>query len=175
MDEYRNCAISLRQFSIIISIISNYESTNLKKIFPPAFLLLFIIAQAVLHYLLPIKRWIEYPYTLWGLWPTIEALGTVIWIRYVFFIRDTTIKPFQKSSNLITSGAFKYSRNPIYLCMAVFLVGTAILFGTASPWLVVPFFPWLINGKFIKVEEQMLEDEFGEDYHEYKAKVRRWI
>jgi protein-S-isoprenylcysteine O-methyltransferase Ste14 len=99
----------------------------------------------------------------------------VFYLRYIFYRRDTTIKPFAKSDQLITNGIYRISRNPIYIGMVVFLVGTAILFGSATPWIVRPFYPWLINRKFILIEEEMLEKEFGEEYRKYKSRVRRWI
>ena len=147
----------------------------MKKIYPPAYLLMFIIAQTALHYLLPLGRVIQHPYTKIGLLLTAGSLLMVFYLRYIFYHRDTTIKPFAKSDQLITNGIYRISRNPIYIGMVVFLVGTAILFGSATPWIVIPFYPWLINRKFILIEEEMLEKEFGEEYRKYKSRVRRWI
>ena len=147
----------------------------MKKIFPPAYLLIAIIIQTALHYSLPIACLIEHPNRLWGLLPTVGCFLTVIYLRYIFHRHDTTIKPFEKSNRLITNGVYKLSRNPIYLCMAVFLGGTALLFGTASPWIVIPLFPLLINRKFIRAEEAMLVETFGDEYLLYKHRVRRWI
>jgi len=147
----------------------------MKKIFPPAYLLIFILFQTALHYSLPIARLISYPDTLWGLLPTVGSFLLVLYARFVFHRRDTTIKPFEKSNQLITNGIYRISRNPIYLGMVIFLVGSAMLFGTASPWIVIPVYPWLISRIFIRVEESMLEEGFGGEYRQYKSQVRRWI
>ena len=55
------------------------------------------------------------------------------------------------------------------------LVGEAIWFGTATPWLAIPVFVWLITTHFIRHEEAMLEQRFGAHYREYQSRVRRWV
>ena len=58
--------------------------------------------------------------------------------------------------------------------MIIFLLGLWICLGSLTLVFVDPLFSWLIQEVFIKEEERMLEDKFGEDYREYKATVRRW-
>ena len=85
------------------------------------------------------------------------------------------IKPFKRSSVLVTTGPYRYSRNPMYLGLVLILIGIAILQGSISPVLVIPVFIWLITNNIIKKEEKMLEETFGDAYLEYKKQVRRWI
>jgi protein-S-isoprenylcysteine O-methyltransferase Ste14 len=99
----------------------------------------------------------------------------LLFCAYIFRQNNTTIKPFQKSSYLVKEGIFEYSRNPIYLAMTIVLIGWWIFLGSLTPVSIIPLFTWLIQEKFIKQEEQMLETEFGEEYQEYKATVRRWF
>ena len=63
----------------------------------------------------------------------------------------------------------------MYLGMVVVLVGIAVLFGNASPFLIAPMFGWLIQTKFVKFEEALLEKTFGDEYLRYKQNVRRWL
>ena len=63
----------------------------------------------------------------------------------------------------------------MYLGFALILFGTAGLFGTLTPFLVVPVFMVLIEKDFIRGEEKMLEQKFGQIYLGYKQMVRRWI
>jgi protein-S-isoprenylcysteine O-methyltransferase Ste14 len=105
-------------------------------------------------------------------------LGYILVVVYcagIFQRKGTTIKPFEESSYLVDGGLFGYSRNPIYLGMVVVLLGLWCVLGSLTSLLVIPVFVWLIQEKFIKEEEKMLEDKFGEEYREYKAKVRRWL
>ena len=76
---------------------------------------------------------------------------------------------------MVTSGVFRFTRNPMYMGFTLILFGAAVLFGTLSPFLVIPFFMALIERRFIRTEEKMLELKFGQAYLDYKKKVRRWI
>ena len=75
----------------------------------------------------------------------------------------------------MTDGLYRFSRNPMYLGMALVLVGVAILLGSLTPFGVVAFFVGWIHIQFIRREEEMLSTQFGQDWLEYKAQVRCWI
>jgi protein-S-isoprenylcysteine O-methyltransferase Ste14 len=59
--------------------------------------------------------------------------------------------------------------------MIVTLVGLWLFLGSLSPAIVIPFFAWLIQERFIKIEEQMLEEKFGAQYQDYQHQVRRLL
>ena len=59
--------------------------------------------------------------------------------------------------------------------MVLLLAGIAIGFSSATPWLVVLLFVWLVTARFIVAQERKLEAAFGRQYVDYKAKVRRWF
>ena len=109
----------------------------------------------------------------------IFLIGMLILINPIFkFIKSkTTIDPikFKKVNKLITSGIYKYSRNPMYLGLLMIVISTSILylniFSIATPML---FYFW-INRFQIKREEIFLTEKFGKEYLLYKAKTRRWI
>lgn len=87
----------------------------------------------------------------------------------------TNVEPWKPTTTLIISGAHKYSRNPIYVAMAVTYLGIAIA-ATSLVAIVLLFFCLLLIRIFvIAKEEAYLEDKFGEEYLQYKQKVRRWI
>ena len=88
---------------------------------------------------------------------------------------NTTVKPFEKSSHLVTDGLYRFSRNPMYLGMALVLMGVAALFGSLASFGMVLLFVGWIDTQFIRREEEMLCTQFGQDWLEYKARVRRWI
>ena len=77
----------------------------------------------------------------------------------------TTISPLRpnKTSSLITSGIYNYTRNPMYLGLLLILISTAL------------FIKNFINKNQILPEEQILENIFGEEYRNYTKKVKRWI
>ena len=109
----------------------------------------------------------------------ILLIGALILINPIFkFIKSkTTIDPikFKKVNKLITSGIYKYSRNPMYLGLLMIVISTSIfylnIFSITTPFL---FYFW-INRFQIKREEIFLTEKFGREYMSYKIKTRRWI
>lgn len=144
-------------------------------VYPPVYLLAALALMILLHWFVPVGQIVP----LWGKWLGIGVflLGTAIGIALsaVFGRRQTTIKPFQRSSVLITDGLYRYSRNPIYLGMALILLGVALFLGSVTPFFVIPLFVALIQQRFIRHEERMLAETFGDDYRAYQRRTRRWI
>ena len=109
----------------------------------------------------------------------ILLIGILILINPIFkFIKSkTTIDPikFKKVNKLITSGIYKYSRNPMYLGLLMIVVSTSIfylnIFSITTPF----FFYFWISRFQIKREEIFLTEKFGKEYLLYKTKTRRWI
>jgi len=148
---------------------------KIKKIMPPTWLLIAIVAMLMFHFLLPVA-WIVSP--LWKLLGLIFiALGVMMNLiaDKAFHQLHTTVKPFEESSVLVTSGVFQISRNPMYLGFVFILTGIAILLRSLSPYLVVSAFAFLIDRTYIKAEEGMLAEKFGARWEAYKAKTRRWL
>ena len=73
----------------------------------------------------------------------------------------TTVKPFEESTALITTGVFRISRHPMYFGMVLILVGIALLMGSLAPYVVIPIFAIVMDRVFIKIEERMFEEIFG--------------
>ena len=94
-----------------------------------------------------------------------------------FIKLKTSIDPikFKKVNKLITSGIYKYSRNPMYLCLLMVVISSTIfflnVFSITTPFI---FYYW-INRFQIKREENFLTKKFGKEYLLYKTKTRRWI
>ena len=94
-----------------------------------------------------------------------------------FFKRKTTITPLnpEKASALVTDGFYRFTRNPMYLGMALLLCAVMLWTGSLTGLLVIPLFAWILTQVQIKPEEAALERIFGDDYRSYKARVRRWM
>ncbi|WP_318459735.1 methyltransferase family protein [Photobacterium leiognathi] len=89
---------------------------------------------------------------------------------------NTTIDPRypQKTSRLVTTGIYRFTRNPMYLGLVFFLFAAAFYFSALSCFVVVPVFIWVMNNFQIEPEEAVLLAMFGEDYQHYCQTVRRW-
>ncbi len=87
----------------------------------------------------------------------------------------TNVDPREPATVLVTEGPFKYTRNPLYTSLTLFYVGIATLVNTLWAMLLLPIVLFVINRGVIAREERYLERKFGEQYIQYKARVRRWI
>lgn len=146
-----------------------------RKVLPPVYLLLAFALMELLHRVAPLGRFIEAPYSYLGVVPLLAGLLVSATAARSFRKAGTPVVPFEPSTALVTSGFFRYTRNPMYLGMVLMLAGVAVLLGSLSPLLVIPVFVWIIKSNFIRGEEQFLEGIFGEQYLSYKRRVRRWI
>ena len=88
---------------------------------------------------------------------------------------DTPVDPREPVSRLVTTGPFRYTRNPAYLALTMIYTGVASLANALSCMLLLPAVVLVMQRGVIEREESYLEDRFGEDYLRYKAQVRRWI
>lgn len=87
----------------------------------------------------------------------------------------TDMVPFREVSALVTGGVYRWTRNPMYLGMTLILFATAVTVGAASALLVPPLFMLIIQWRYIIHEEALLESRFGEEYRDYRRRVRRWL
>lgn len=88
---------------------------------------------------------------------------------------QTTINPHKGASSLVSSGPFRFSRNPIYVSLTALHLGIGFL--ASSTWVLVMLL-WvlpLLQRFVIEREEEHLHDRFGQEYIDYCARVRRWL
>jgi protein-S-isoprenylcysteine O-methyltransferase Ste14 len=147
----------------------------MKQIRPPAYLLAGIVISVTLHLLLPLQQILVFPWRLFGFLPLFVGIVLNVLADRAFKCHNTTVKPLEKSSALVTAGVFKISRNPMYLGMSLIILGIAMLLGSASPFAVAVLLAVLFDRLFISTEERMLEETFGDRFREYCKRVRRWI
>jgi len=148
---------------------------NRPRLLPPTILLITILVMLCVHFLSASIKIIPSPWNLLGSIFVFPGIVLNLLGDRLFQQAGTTVKPGEESSFLVTTGVFRFSRNPMYLGFALILTGAAVLCGTFAPFLVIPVFIILVEKHFIISEETMLERTFGWAYLEYKEKVRRWL
>lgn len=146
-----------------------------KNIMPTTYLLVAILLCVALHLLTPISYLLPSPWNLTGLIPLFFGVWINLSADRAFKEAETTVKPFKESNALIQDGAFRWSRNPMYLGFAAILLGISVLLRSLSPYIAVVVFVVLMDLVFIRVEEQMLEEKFGDEWRRYRSRVRKWI
>ena len=106
-------------------------------------------------------------------------LGFIILISAVRLFRkdETTVNPLspEQATKLVTDGIFKYSRNPMYLGMALVLGSIAVFFNLIGGIILVALFCAYITKFQILPEERAMRDLFSDDFDKYTKVTRRWI
>ena len=144
----------------------------MKITFPPIILLASFVLQITLLFFFPISIDLSF---LLGLILIISGIS-LVFVSFRFMRKmKTTFIPDGTPKVLISSGPFRFSRNPIYLGMLTFLVGVAFLMSSMSAIIISFIFGVIINFTWISHEEKKLKELFSEDWENYSSKVRRWI
>lgn len=115
------------------------------------------------------------PYTYLGIALMLLGLVMANWAAITFRKVKTSFQLHGESSALTTSGPFRFSRNPMYLSMLIWLAGLAVLLGSLTPFLFPILLLLLANFLIIPLEERNMGQRFGTEYAEYKRRVRRWL
>jgi protein-S-isoprenylcysteine O-methyltransferase Ste14 len=94
---------------------------------------------------------------------------------FSFKSRGTPVRPGAEPTQLVLSGPYRITRNPMYL--GLLLISIGCFFAMESLWFVVPpiLFFWVINFRLIPFEEQLMKEHFGAEYEAYRHRVRRWL
>jgi protein-S-isoprenylcysteine O-methyltransferase Ste14 len=86
----------------------------------------------------------------------------------------TSPNPNQPTTALVVTGPYRFTRNPLYLSMALIYAGIAFIAVSAGALVLLPVAMAIVNRNAM-LEEAYLERRFGETYRAYKARVRRWV
>jgi len=143
--------------------------------FPPGIPIIGLLAGWGLGVLWPI-HFVWPAWTGWvGWFLLIAPLCLAIWAAVTFRRHSTPVNPLGKVTTIVTAGPFGYSRNPMYVSLLLSYIGGIMAFRLVwSAILLVPLFLLLKYG-VVGPEERHLEGVFGEQYTDYKKRVRRWL
>jgi protein-S-isoprenylcysteine O-methyltransferase Ste14 len=144
---------------------------------PPLVYLVAVIAGGLLHELvLPLPLPLA-PAVRVGVAAIGAGLGLALLAGALGLFRRTgqDPKPWKSTPEILSTGVYRFTRNPMYLGMA--LLQTAIGVGWANGWVValVPGVLAVVHASAIRHEEAYLERKFGDTYLGYKSSVRRWL
>ncbi len=147
--------------------------------FPPP--LLFILGFAVsllVHKFLPlylIADSLTWVFSIIGRLFTLIGLAFMIWGLLTFHRFRTAISPYQRASQVVTSGPYRFSRNPMYVGFTIAYIGGILTKNTLWAPLLLPVILWLLVVLVIRPEERYLTQAFGSVYTDYANRVRRWL
>jgi protein-S-isoprenylcysteine O-methyltransferase Ste14 len=141
---------------------------------PPIIFLAAILLGIVLNLVWPLP--FRQASLVW-LGPLIILCAVALFLRSLreFRAAGTSVRGSQRSTTIVRTGPYRYSRNPIYLSFILLVLGLAVWLNTL--WLLVTLVPAVgfIAAIVIPREERFLERNFQDQYLSYKAAVRRWL
>lgn len=147
------------------------------KIPPLLVMLLFAVMMLALDRFLPVGEFDFFGretlnYIIWGLAVLIVLISVL-----QFFMAKTTTNPMDpsKAKQLVITGIYSYTRNPMYLAMLMFLIGFGLRLGNAFNTITAAGFVYFMNHFQIKREEEALTKLFGKQYKLYVKATRRWF
>ncbi|MBS1745141.1 MAG: isoprenylcysteine carboxylmethyltransferase family protein [Bacteroidetes bacterium] len=144
---------------------------------PPLLYAAIFILAILMQKVLPLSK--EFFYTT-----TSDIIGTVFILVSLFFNFPALLQ-FLKSKNTLitvkpantlqTSGIYSVSRNPMYISLLLIYTGLSFIIGNWWNLILLPVLIFIVQEYVIKKEEKYLGRRFGQEYAEYKSKVRRWL
>lgn len=146
-----------------------------RRIVPPIYFLCALLLMGALHFFAPLARIFEPPLSYLGGLFAVAGIAISAWGARAFRKAGTPVIPFERSTVLVETGLYRFTRNPMYLGLVLALVGVAVLLGSAGAFIPIVPFVWIIQTRFIVGEEKFLEEIFGAEYLAYKLRVRRWL
>lgn len=155
---------------------SKKDSAQVKTI-PPLIPLAFIALSWLVNtyiYVLPIPIAVDIQ-SIIAYFFMFDAIVLFSFSLYFFFITRQNPEPHTPTNALYTRGIFRITRNPIYLGFLAAQIVVAIQLNNLYVILTLPLVFWLLNKWVIEPEETYLQKLFGQEYLDYKKKVRRWL
>ena len=121
---------------------------------------------------------IEIQYSLYlGIFLLLSGFFILVSAVRLFRKDKTTVNPLspEQATKLVTDGIFKYSRNPMYLGMAIVLSSIAVFFNLLGGIILIALFCAYITKFQIIPEERAMRDLFSDDFDKYIKETRRWV
>jgi protein-S-isoprenylcysteine O-methyltransferase Ste14 len=143
---------------------------------PWVFVLTYLVG-VVMEYVWPTQRIVQRVPGIGFVSGVLFLIGASVaaWGLLTFRKARTTTVPGKLSSQLVTWGPYRFTRNPMYLGLTLAYLGEAGVLRQVWPVVLLPLVIAYLNWVVIPVEEEKLREVFGSDYNAYRANVRRWL
>lgn len=144
---------------------------------PPLFYVIIFFLSILLQNYFPITKIIFERVFIKTFSPICIGIGVLFLLPALvsFFKSKNTLITIKPATSLQTTGIYKISRNPMYIGLLFIYVGIAIIKGNWWTFILIPFVLYIVTRFVIINEEKYLERAFGQEYLNYKIKVRRWL
>jgi len=141
---------------------------------PPLIYAAALAAMLVLRWLWPLP--ILGGAAFWpGLALVVFGVGILIWGRRTLVAGGTNVDPLLPSTAVVTSGPYRFSRNPLYVGLAIVYLGLTLTFDAWWGIVLLALVLIVMHLGVIQREERYLERKFGDGYRQYRSAVRRYL
>lgn len=114
-----------------------------------------------------------------GLWPgmalVVLGVGILLWARRTLLAGGTNVDPMLPTTAIVAAGPYRFSRNPLYVGLAVVYLGLTLALDTWWGIVLLALVLIVMHQGVIQREERYLERKFGDGYRQYRAAVRRYL
>jgi len=143
-------------------------------VWPPLFYLSALVLMVILRALAPLPI-----FAVAAAWPAlllvVAGVALLATGRRTMTAAGTNVNPTRPATTIVSSGPFRFTRNPLYVGVTLIFTGLTLAFNTW--WGFILLVPVLVTMHFGVVlrEERYLERKFGEPYRQYRSRVRRYF
>ena len=142
---------------------------------PPVVALMFIVIAYFLGRFVPIP--VVAPMSVRNVGLLLTFIGFLLGVGAFMEFRKarTTLDPHGSVKQVVTSGIYRFTRNPIYLGFLLMVIGLPLNSGLMWGLIMSPLYIIMMTRLVIEREEAYLEKKFKDQYTTYRSRVRRWL
>ena len=154
--------------------IQDHPNIN-RNVHPPVVALMFIVLAYFLGRFVPVPFVV--PMLLRNIGLVMTFIGFLLGVGALLEFRKarTTLDPHGSVNHVVTSGIYRFTRNPIYLGFLLMVIGLPLNSGSYWGIVMAPFYMVAMTRLVIQHEEAYLEKKFKNQYTDYRSRVRRWL
>ena len=112
----------------------------------------------------------------WGLVPLLVGIVGLLWCVRDFYVAGKgTLAPWAPPEHLVVVGLYQYTRNPMYVCVTLILLGWAVSFNSPDLYIYTVIVVVAVHLRVVFGEEPWLARKHGKQWHDYVRRVPRWL
>ena len=143
-------------------------------------ILAFVALPGIVAFLVPLAvaiGWLHAPPRNTAGWlPVLVGVSLLLWCVREFHVAGRgTLAPWAPPRHIVTSGPYRFSRNPMYVAVAMILFGWGQLFGSPGLLLYALAVVLAFHLRVVLSEERWLARTFPEQWPAYRQRVPRWL
>ena len=109
-------------------------------------------------------------------WPlAVASIILIIWARQTMARSGESPSAYKPTNSMVVSGPYGFTRNPMYLSITMLYLGISLIINAVWPLVFLPAVLAVAHYGIIAREERYLERKFGQEYQNYRSRVRRWF